>query len=176
MSGKGCYKISDAKGCVSVYEGEFKENMFHGRGKLQLRDGATYEGSFLRGQPDGDACEYCFPGDDEIYQGDFRGGKRSGFGEASSSVFNYTGTWKDNKPDGEGKMTLKSVGKPMVMNGSWLAGDLDGHADVAWPSGAKYSGKFSKGAMNGAGVFTFQDGSTWEGKFIENNAEAAMQS
>mmetsp|Transcript_20691 Transcript_20691/g.37290 ORF Transcript_20691/g.37290 Transcript_20691/m.37290 type:complete len:458 (-) Transcript_20691:176-1549(-) len=174
MSGKGRYEITDAKGGITIYEGEFKENLFHGRGKLEMPGGAVYEGSFLRGKPDGDACEYQLKGNDEIYSGDFRSGKRSGFGEASSSIFNYKGYFKDDKPHGEGIMTVKSGSRNLVMSGDWVAGELDGNGDITWPTGAKYSGKVSKGVMSGLGAFTFEDGSNWEGKFIENNAEAAM--
>src|SRR5262249_36755503 len=44
-------KKSDAAG--NVYEGQFKDEQFHGLGKLTLSAGGVYEGYFHNGQPHG---------------------------------------------------------------------------------------------------------------------------
>lgn len=110
----------------TVYEGEFEDNLFSGRGKLSWPDGRVYEGefkaSFMHGTgkhtwPDGRVCEgefienknargrFTWP-DGQVYEGEFKDYVMSGFGKLTfpnGSV--YEGEFKGGLKDGRGTMT-----------------------------------------------------------------------
>lgn len=75
-----------------LYIGEFKQNLFHGKGQLKL---------FSKNSTSSD-----------LYNGDFFKGKRQGRGQliCTSSVdfpFEYDGEWLDDKRHGKGTITLQ---------------------------------------------------------------------
>lgn len=43
------------------YEGEFKNNLFHGKGKYEWSDGRSYEGDWVEGKMEGDG-EFSWKG------------------------------------------------------------------------------------------------------------------
>lgn len=47
MEGKGRYKLPSG----SIYDGEMKDGMYHGAGKITFPDGAMYCGTFSKGYP-----------------------------------------------------------------------------------------------------------------------------
>jgi hypothetical protein len=49
ISGKGVYKYSDGR----IYEGQFFENLKHGRGKHVMKSGIIYNGEYKLGERDG---------------------------------------------------------------------------------------------------------------------------
>ena len=64
--------------CGAVYEGELKENKFHGQGKLILPSGTVYEGEFKDDKLHGKGKLNFTSGGD--YVGDFKDNKRHGQG------------------------------------------------------------------------------------------------
>jgi hypothetical protein len=46
MDGRGQYWFNSVDQNSVLYVGEFKDNAFHGLGKMQFRDGTQYFGSF----------------------------------------------------------------------------------------------------------------------------------
>jgi hypothetical protein len=109
-----------------VYEGEWLEGRWHGRGKLFNANGDTYEGGFhlderhghgtykwasgriyvgefQQDKRHGKGCLY-FP-DGSKYVGNFVNGSREGCGRCDfAKGGHYEGEWKDNKFCGEGGM------------------------------------------------------------------------
>src|SRR5690606_13006668 len=86
-----------------IYEGEFKNNLIHGRGIFKWDNGDIYEGDFKRGKKDGKGEFLWINGDS--YRGDFKDDKREGIGVFKSRLNNieYSGEFKDNKFHGKGK-------------------------------------------------------------------------
>eukprot|EP00249_Psilotum_nudum_P015682 c25465_g2_i1 orf=1-1302(-) len=77
----------------------------------------------------------------------------------------YTGSWRGNLPDGNGKY-LWSDG--CMYEGEWVSGKKMGKGKFSWPSGATYEGDFLGGYMDGVGVYTGVNGTTYKGGWRMN--------
>lgn len=108
------------------------------------------------------------------YLGQFKGGKREGYGEMSfitppdefpSDIGDYKGQFKRDKRDGEGTM--------VYADGSTFEGEFRNDQKYKGiyksPSGEQYEGKFQNNLYNGLGKLTFLGGTVIEGKFESGN-------
>lgn len=115
---------------TAVYEGEYKDGLKHGRGKMTFPGGDKFDGFFANNSMEGEGTYTYTSGD--IYSGSFVGGKKEGegryeFGKDESQVVGtwvggaittgtwelkgaavYTGAFKNGKPDGEGVIKFTS--------------------------------------------------------------------
>jgi hypothetical protein len=138
----GCYgKYSSAAG---VYEGEWKDGLFHGRGSFIYPGGSKYVGQYFQGRRHGRGV-FTFANGAE-YSGDWDNDSRNGrgtfFGDDGRK---YVGEFKNDAFNGHGSMTLKN--------------------------GASYVGAFLNGQYHGRGTLTLPDGRTWSGEFKEGAAQ-----
>ena len=81
-----------------VYEGEFNENEFHGKGKYYFSNG-------------------------DIYEGDFEYGIKKGYGEYNRNngdIIKFKGKWNDDFPNGNGDLTYNGY----KLKGFWRNGDF----------------------------------------------------
>ena len=100
-----------------IYEGEFKNNLFHGKGKENFGDGSIFEGDFRNGVKHGKGC-YKFV-DFTQYNGDWKKGQFDGFGEYTWDFDKkYLGFWKNGKKHGKGTLVNDGV----VFNGNFFDG------------------------------------------------------
>lgn len=126
----------------SLYVGEFKDGMFHGKGTSTNQSGTKYVGEFRDGRFDGQGTLTFNDGAD--YIGEFRNGVFNGQGSSNfPNGAKYVGEFKDGKRHGQGTYT--------------------------GPSGAKHVGEFRDGKPNGLGTYTFADGKKYVGEFREGN-------
>ena len=58
------------------YNGEFKQNLFHGTGRYNWRDGRSYEGEWAYGQMNGRGIYKWLDG--RVYEGEFENDLRNG--------------------------------------------------------------------------------------------------
>lgn len=101
----------------NIYEGEFSEDLMHGKGKLYIVGKGTYEGEFVEGKKSGQGTfnftngdtykgawlndkmegegKYTFSNGD-IYSGDFSNNMFNGYGTYTKDGKSYSGTWKNN--------------------------------------------------------------------------------
>lgn len=101
------------------YEGQWPE----GQGVLYEYGDGLYIGSFKEGRPEG-LCYYISIYQNTKYYGDFKNGKRHGFGSlARPAGFYYEGAFEDGYPHGEGTMYYPdnfyfkgtfNIGKPNI--------------------------------------------------------------
>jgi hypothetical protein len=95
----------DLNGKVTVYQGEFAERYFEGRGRLNHARGSVFEGIFKKGSPNGPGtCDWA---NGWRYVGDWRQDERHGKGklmeinrETKEVIANgeqYEGEWRDDK-------------------------------------------------------------------------------
>jgi hypothetical protein len=68
--------VFSSKCCLdySQYEGDFKNNLFHGRGIITELNGASYDGTWENGMKNGQGMQIYFNGD--VYKGEFLDDKR----------------------------------------------------------------------------------------------------
>ena len=130
VNGKGSkiIKKGDSFDDYSIYEGEFKDGLFHGVGVITDSHGKLeYSGNFKDGKYDGNGT-LKLP-DAQVYEGEFKDGLAHGIGEIKDSTENlkYKGHFQEGKFHGTGFFKNK-------------IGDI-------------YKGEFKLGLMNGKGVF-----------------------
>ena len=109
------------------YSGQFKEDLFHGKGKLQIKSGLTYEGDFVDNLPEGEGT--CTYENGNFYIGKFLNGRRHGDGiyfSSDGSVI-YKGTFVEDKYDGKGILYLKNGN---YYDGDFKNGEKSGHAEI----------------------------------------------
>ncbi|WP_165212467.1 MORN repeat-containing protein [Streptococcus tangpeifui] len=74
----------------------------------------------------------------------------------------YVGRVKNNKMNGEGKLTYKNGDQ---YEGDFVNGQFEGQGTFKAKSGWTYKGEFSKGQANGKGTLTTADGKKYSGRF-----------
>jgi hypothetical protein len=130
-----------------------------------------------------------------IYEGEWVGDQKDGFGTMIWSVngTTYTGQWRNNVPHGNGKFT-KSNGQVFETHegswhkgrahgfgkfiqqsfqgvvlfsyeGKWQFGKKHGKGTEIWQDGSKYIGTFANDLKNGEGYLQMADGSYYQGQF-----------
>ena len=121
-SGFGTQTNSDG----SKYEGEFKQNQYHGSGSMWVKRGKKnvkqYAGCWESGMMCGFGSFFFENGD--IYKGEWAANKRSGDGRLDYPNGDYfIGQWQDDVQRGYGTMYLKNGN---VFEGLYRAGLKDG--------------------------------------------------
>jgi uncharacterized protein (TIGR02145 family) len=116
----------DKKGCISgdcqngtgkkvftngVYEGQFKNGKFHGKGKYNYPNKSTYDGDWQDGVKQGKGQYVWYNGD--FYIGDFQNDKKQGYGvyywgKGNSDGAKYSGGWYEGERTGWGVFTFKN--------------------------------------------------------------------
>ena len=160
-------KYTDSYG--NEYEGEIKEDVLHGEGKVTTPDGDLFAGEFKGGELVYGTVTYS---SGTLYVGEFvkikgRGyrGRFSPHGKGTmtwSSVSSYVGEWKMGFRNGQGTMTWQD-GDSYV--GEWMSGYLNGQGTLTWKGVWKYEGIFSYDVKDGQGKMTWQNGDSYVGDF-----------
>ena len=76
----------------------------------------------------------------------------------------YFGEIRNGRPDGQGRLELRSG---EVLDGHWVAGQLDGHGIHVDADGNRYEGEFRAGAPNGDGRLETKTGEIFVGSFVD---------
>lgn len=155
------------------YEGELKNNRFHGYGKLSFRNNNSgyndwiYTGEFAEGKANGYGelkCLYLYPNarfDNECY---FRGEFRDGIPVEGSMILNFHRVKKNTGTVFYSGQVLFEKGRMSLHGfGSLLRFEMD-HEDPKFSSnlgirGALYMGQFYRGSATGFGISNTVDSS-----------------
>ena len=154
------------KGCLIdnniLYNGNFQNFEFNGKGILINKDGSCLFGDWVNGQCNGKGILRL--NNNYEYEGDFVDNQKHGYGiEKYPDGSRYEGEFRDNKKNGRGKSTI-SGGE--TYEGQFKDDLYDGEGIYKWPSDSReYVGEFKKGNMNGKGINKFKDGSVYEGYY-----------
>ena len=137
-----------------TYSGTLKDGFFNGRGSINLKNGAVYNGGFDNGRFSGDGVYYsAAPGSSPT------GG--SAIDNIDPTDWYFTGAFQSGR----------------IINGTYyLASGPISLAEYQFSSVAlsahawAYSGSFSDRGPNGIGTYTFADGSVYRGNFSNGAA------
>ncbi|ESL09084.1 hypothetical protein TRSC58_03203 [Trypanosoma rangeli SC58] len=106
-----------------TYEGEFRDNKPHGRGKLRFATGAEQEGTFFAGKLHGSGCKMKLDGG-FVYLGEFLDGciRR---GQLFTPTYTYDGEFNEHgRAHGEGSQTYLANEPRLIFTGIWENGAL----------------------------------------------------
>mmetsp|Transcript_63876 Transcript_63876/g.178732 ORF Transcript_63876/g.178732 Transcript_63876/m.178732 type:complete len:309 (-) Transcript_63876:128-1054(-) len=151
------------------YEGQWRRDQAHGRGKYTYADGSTYEGQWRSDQRTGRGIEVssgC------RYEGEFLHGLRHGQGSFSSDGgdASYVGEFKHGMMDGHGRFQFDD-GRLYV--GQWWRNNMDGTGCMDWPDGSRYEGSFLAGMRHGEGAFIWADGRLHKGQWCSGKQDGS---
>lgn len=140
----------------STYEGDWKDNMRHGKGVL-LTATAKYSGEFVNDRREGHGT--LISNDSSSYSGQFFQGAFDGVGtlcESNGRV--YVGGWERGVRHGENCTETYADGT--VFLGRFERGERHGFGTLVEHIGGKvlYSGDWSHDEMDGQGVRVWRDG------------------
>lgn len=123
------------------YEGETKNGLYHGKGRMVWDNGQSFEGVFENGKRvEG---TYSWP-NGEKYTGHFRDGKRNGFGK----YFYANGD---------------------IYEGLWLDGLKHGFGIYRYASGGYGLGEYRQDKQNGRGIWVSADQKTYKVQHYTEN-------
>lgn len=150
---------------TGLYEGEYRDNMFHGKGTLSWREGSIYKGEFKHGLMHGKGVLKYSSG--ESYKGDFRNGEWNGRGlYISREGDQYQGEVKDSNFHGKGR--YKSANGD-IYEGDFVKGNATGKIKITYKDKSTYKGQIKNWKMSGKGVFISSNGTRYSGQF-DNDA------
>lgn len=94
-----------------IYEGDWKNNQFEGKGKIWNYSALVYDGDLKSGKPSGFGKWYYREKDGrDYYEGEWKNGKKNGKGKlqndkgfATADCNYYIGDWVDDEKHGKGK-------------------------------------------------------------------------
>lgn len=185
MDGKGIYfgkvNLPDAY----CYMGEFKDDKYWGKGKLQIKNGQIFEGTFIQDRFVDGYIKYV---NGSSYHGKLNAHGYNGLGVYTDKHgASYKGFWKNGFKSGEGieifqnKEKIKGVWeKDKLIKGTWYGnnGDIyigsfkdykfDGDGTYMWHTGEKYIGTWINGEMNGYGMMWDKKGKKYSGIWKNN--------
>lgn len=147
----------------AVYEGEYKNHLLHGQGRLSWRNGETYAGMFQRGLMHGRG-RHVLPGVFE-YEGEFVDGLWQGQGKLIyPGGDRYEGEFKDGLFHGQGRFTADDG---TVYTGSFRRGEQNGEGKIVFSDNGEYTGQIRDWKMHGKGVYKTA-GNVYAGQFVNN--------
>eukprot|EP00936_MAST-01D_sp_MAST-1D-sp1_P000372 g372.t1 len=176
QSGKGIYV--DPADRLS-YKGQFLDDKFHGHGTLSLAPrvgtaGSEVNGDSARAISSTDATGVnsnmqgpstrgvARHGPREVYDGQWREGKRHGQGTWVTGDERYVGQYRDHKRHGDGCFRYSNGN---TYDGQWKADLRCGQGTLMTYDGDVYVGQWSDGHRHGSGRYTTADGDDYEGQW-----------
>lgn len=141
------------------YEGEWRNGVKHGNGKLIMKDGSFYEGEFRDGEINGKGYKFDSTKQTEftgeffegayqgkgilrcknkyVYEGDFYENLKHGYGEFNEFKVNqnYKGQWYFNKRHGQG---VQRYSDGSMYTGDWIRDKRQGHGEFEMLDGTLY--------------------------------------
>ena len=97
-----------------------------------------------------------------IFQGEIKNNKREGFGRFYTSLYKYVGSWKNDHPDGNGKIVAmdKKIGIDKILSyeGEWNEGKMHGNGKIIYVTGESYVGFLKENSKHGLGKFYNEHG------------------
>jgi hypothetical protein len=145
------------------YEGQWKNGLKHGFGKLAVKEGSTYEGEWKDGIKEGFGKMRWHS--NNYYEGEFRNNKINGSGYMIwfDSFEKYVGQWADCLQNGKGiQIWYESKGEFKYLRNRYIGefknGFRHGYGVFLYSNGSKFEGMWENNSKNGFGIYTKEDG------------------
>ena len=140
------------------YEGEIKDSVYNGIGKLTTKD-YEYDGHFEKGEKNGQGTLKFKDGTE--YSGAFSNNNFNGTGYMKwKDNIEFQGTFKDNRIEGGGTLN-DNKGEKYV--GNFKNNLFNGEGTYTYENGDIYVGNFEDGIRKGKGSYTKKDGLYFDG-------------
>ncbi|KAF2070506.1 hypothetical protein CYY_008172 [Polysphondylium violaceum] len=166
------------------YLGEYKDNQWHGKGKLMVKQSTLYCGEFKNGSPNGQGS---WTSANQIVENDnWVDGVANGMGRFVSKGLEVQGNWTNNninygviKRDQHGvyigefnKFIPNGSGKEYFVDGSFYKGSYvdgkrSGQGYFQWSDGTSYRGEWVRDYRVGVGKLITKSGDVFQGEFKE---------
>lgn len=154
------YMVDSSKGTIYKYCGYFYNNSFHGLGMLSNSKNEAFFGEFRGGKKNGYGFYYA---ENKTYTGFFKNNLYEGFGEINvKGKFTYCGLWKNGVRNGFGYY-MSSDGN--VFCGEFSEGKITGTGFFQWADGQNYIGSWKDNFIDGYGVFSYKNGDKFFGYY-----------
>jgi len=101
-----------------------------------------------------------------VYEGEFKFGKREGWGRFYIKGERYEGEWVDDRKHGYGVYTWDDGDR---YEGNWVAGRQEGHGSYIWGNGSSYVGAWKEDRRCGRGVYRWPQGDLYDGDFLDSH-------
>jgi len=151
-----------------VYSGEWVDGKRHGKGTLEWRNGAVYQGQWKQDTLCG-IGSFHLPASGVEYEGEFQDNQFHGSGVLTwrDTGRQYNGSWREGKHHGYGtlKYDNNDSRQRVYYKGEWVDGKREGFGIMKWRSGAQYEGQWVRGQRHGPGKQTFCNGDIHVGKW-----------
>lgn len=149
-----------------TYNGEWKNDQFHGFGKYKFADGSIYEGMHQDGYQHGSGT-YTSAENGAVYVGEYEKGKRSGYFEVTFENGKFEGFYKDDKRHGLG-LIEKSNGYRFI--GYYKEGKTNGFGVSYHQEGELFVGQYRDGKREGKGIYVWADGTSDQCIYLNGEA------
>ena len=141
--------------------GQWRYGQFTGWGRESRRNGEVLEGRFTNGKVNGKGIFITIKGNKSV--GDLLNNRLHGKGKLTTRNVQYSGDFKYNKMDGNGKIIFNNGHQ---YEGEFRENQINGKGKFIWQNGDIYEGIMLKGKMNGYGKYTYaSNGQIYEGFF-----------
>ena len=167
LTGKGSlYYKNGAK-----YEGIFIKGKINGLGRYISPDGVCYEGIFKDGimQGKGKQIKINEEGEKFIYEGILVNYIKEGKGKLECKEFIYNGDFKNDKREGKGKLIYKDDGN--IYEGDFKDDKIHGYGLYTFKNKHIYQGEIVNGTFHGKGTYKWPDGTYFIGQYVNGERE-----
>jgi len=148
----------------NYYVGDFDKGLMHGKGEMVFSNGDTYKGGFEKGDFSGKGILKYVAGDH--YEGDFRKSEWSGKGIYKSVDGDiYEGEFEKNMFQGKGNY---KVSNGDVFEGDFKNNGANGMQTITFENGSKYVGEVENWKMQGKGEYVTKVGASYTGDFKDD--------
>lgn len=157
--GKGVLQWTKGGAPAERYEGEMRDGLYEGQGRITYPNKSRYEGEFKAGERDGRGT-YVFPSGAKLIA-TFVEGKPNGNGTYVWPNGNrYVGEFRNNQRTGRGTLLYADGGR---YEGDFVDGQAQGRGIRVWPNGARYEGEWRNDRAEGWGSKRAPDGQVFTG-------------
>lgn len=155
------YLIDKSKGLRYKYFGYFKDDKFHGYGIFTREDGYFYKGEFRFGKKCGYGIEIT---DKTSYKGFFHNDKPHGFGEMVylQNKISYIGCFNCASREHIGMLEYEDGSRYI---GHFLLNKMFSIGMFFWPAGHSYFGEWKDDKMSGKGRYKWKNGDLYFGGY-----------